>query len=107
MFAGFPNSFWRAEKYLQGKNLGLILRIFFLAALIKDGANKETVFEPLKPIGDYSYYIYVRRNFRSRYRQEKEKQCLVRETNVQCSGQQYIVLINQKVSHLRIACLDE
>ena len=36
--------------YLYFKVLKLILRMFFSVPSIKDGANKETVFPPFKPL---------------------------------------------------------
>ena len=54
--------------HLLCKTLGLSLCIFFSAALMKDGANKKALFQPLNPLGEYSYYRHLRRNSRRRYK---------------------------------------
>ena len=63
--------------YLLCKILGLILRIFFSTALIMDKTNEETVFRPLKPFGEYTYYRQLRRNSRSKIHSGKTKTMLV------------------------------
>ena len=65
-----------------------------------DVAYKETVLQLLNPLEEYSFYRHLRRNFRARYIQEKEKQCLVWEKNIQCTGHQDNASINQKVDAL-------
>ena len=47
--------------------------MFFFADLMKEGANKETIFQPLSPLGDYSYDKHWRNNTKSRVMQVKEK----------------------------------
>ena len=74
---------------------------------MKDGANNETVVHLLTPLGVYSYYRHLRINSRSRYKQEKEKQFLAKETNVQGTGHQINASIKQEMCHRSIECLDE
>ena len=48
--------------YLLCKDLDSFLRMLFSEALIKDGVNKETIFQPLRPLGEYNYFCHLRNN---------------------------------------------
>ena len=56
--------------------------MFFLAALMKDVANKETKFQPLNPL-ESRVIRHFRRCNKSISEQVKKKPCLLRETKVQ------------------------
>ena len=90
--------------YLLCNVFGMDLRVFFLAGLIKDEVNKETVNQPLKPLREYSYYRHLWRNSRSRYRQRKKT--ILGKGNKR-TGQQDNSFIKGKLSLISIASLDE
>ena len=89
--------------------LGLILHLYFYAALMTHDANKETNFKPFVSLGEYSYYRHLRKNTHTagRHLQVKKKHCLARETNVQTTGYQEQNNQNQMISQFILKFLDE
>ena len=80
--------------------------MFFFVDLMKDGANKETIFQPLSPLGS-TVIISIGGTIPKVKLCRQKKNLLAREINVQCTIHQEHQTKNQKLSQISLEYLDE
>ena len=70
---------------------------------MKDNANNEKIFQPFNPFEENNFFTHLKQKKR-----KKKKHCLVRETNVQCTGhQEHELKIKKLAKYAWIVCTNQ